>query len=99
MDIDCIREDFPILKKGIIYLDSAATSLTPEVVIDTEMDYYHNFNANIARGVYEFSSIATEKYDQAHNKVARFLGAEKQEIILQNHNYTNRTSFKFSSLA
>lgn len=94
MDIDCVREDFPILKKGIIYLDSAATSLTPEVVIDAEMNFYHNFNANIARGVYEFSSIATEKYDQAHNKVARFLGVEKQEII-----FTKNTTDGINSLA
>lgn len=81
MNIEKIRNDFPILKKGNIYLDSAASSLTPEIVLNAMIDYYHNFRANVSRGVYEFSTIATEKYEVAHKKVQRFFNATNGEII------------------
>ncbi len=50
MNIEEIRTDFPILNSGIIYMDSAATSLTPEPVLDAVLDYYRNYNANVGRG-------------------------------------------------
>uniref|UniRef100_A0A7C3Z1Y1 cysteine desulfurase n=1 Tax=candidate division WOR-3 bacterium TaxID=2052148 RepID=A0A7C3Z1Y1_UNCW3 len=81
MDIEKIRNDFPILRKGVIYLDSAASSLTPEPVINSMIDFYHNFRANVSRGVYEFSTIATEKYEEAHKKVQEFFNAKNGEII------------------
>ena len=55
MDLIKIRRDFPILKKGIIYLDNAASSLTPDQVLDKMMEYYHNYRANIHRGVHQLS--------------------------------------------
>ncbi|HDI82972.1 MAG TPA: aminotransferase class V-fold PLP-dependent enzyme, partial [candidate division WOR-3 bacterium] len=82
MDIKRIRKDFPILETGVIFLDSAATSLTPEQVVNAQNEYYHEFNANIARGVYEFSTIATERYEEAHGTIAKFLGAKDNEIII-----------------
>ena len=66
INVDKIREDFPILKKTVhgkplVYFDNAATSQTPQVVIDTIVDYYSNYNANIHRGVHTLSQIATDK--------------------------------------
>ena len=65
LDIKKIREDFPILKrevngKPLIYFDNAATSQTPQVVIDAIVDYYANYNANIHRGVHSLSQEATD---------------------------------------
>jgi cysteine desulfurase/selenocysteine lyase len=60
LDVQKIREDFPILKREIhgrplVYLDNAATSQTPRQVIDTIVDYYSRYNANIHRGVHTLS--------------------------------------------
>ena len=68
LDISKIREDFPILKrkvngKPLVYLDNAATSQTPQQVIDVIVDYYSNYNANIHRGVHALSQEATDKYE------------------------------------
>jgi len=76
-----IRDDFPILQSGVVYLDSAATSLTPEPVVQSVLDYYHNFNANIERGVYTLSQEASEQYLDAHKIVAKFLNVNETEII------------------
>ena len=67
IDIYKIRKDFPILNrtvngKPLVYFDNAATSQTPQIVIDTIVDYYSNFNANIHRGVHTLSQEATDKY-------------------------------------
>jgi len=78
---DRIRSDFPILKKGITYFDNAATSLTPEQVLEAMLDYYHNYKANVHRGVHELSQKASEKYEEAHKKVAKFVGANPQEVV------------------
>ena len=79
--IDEIRKDFPILDSGIIYMDSAATSLTPEPVLDAVLDYYRNYNANVGRGVYKLTQIASQKYEDARKKVAEFIGATANELI------------------
>jgi cysteine desulfurase/selenocysteine lyase len=79
--IEEIRRDFPILDSGIIYMDSAATSLTPEPVLNAVQDYYRNYNANIGRGVHRLTQIASEKYEDARKKVAEFIGAKSQELI------------------
>ena len=67
-NIDLIRKDFPILDvkvngHNLIYLDNAATSQTPNCVIDSISDYYKNLNSNIHRGVHFLSQKATEKYE------------------------------------
>jgi len=79
---DCseIRLDFPILKTGIIYLDSAASSLTPEPVLEKMSEFYHNYRANVERGVHKLSKKASEEYDDAHRKIANFINAEFEEI-------------------
>ena len=83
-----IREDFPILKrtvhgKRLVYFDNAATSQTPQIVIDTIVDYYSNYNSNIHRGVHTLSQEATDKYEEARIKVQHHFNAkEAYEIIL-----------------
>ncbi len=87
-NVDKIREDFPILKrtvhgKPLVYFDNAATSQTPQIVIDTIVDYYSNYNANIHRGVHTLSQEATDKYEEARIKIQKHFNAEKAyEIIL-----------------
>ncbi|ANH59901.1 aminotransferase class V-fold PLP-dependent enzyme [Dokdonia donghaensis] len=88
LDIKKIREDFPILKrevngKPLIYFDNAATSQTPQVVIDAIVDYYANYNANIHRGVHSLSQEATDAYEEARIKIQKhFNAAQPYEIIL-----------------
>ena len=81
MNVEKIRDDFPILNEGIIYMDSAATSLTPEPVLRSILAYYREYNANVGRGVYRLSQVATQRYDGAHKKVADLINARSQEII------------------
>jgi cysteine desulfurase/selenocysteine lyase len=75
-----IRADFPILA-DLIYLDSAATSLTPEPVVEAVLSYYREYNANVGRSVYRLSQMATQKYKNAHRTVAEFIGANEGEVI------------------
>ena len=88
INVDKIREDFPILKrtvhgKPLVYFDNAATSQTPQIVIDTIVDYYSNYNSNIHRGVHTLSQEATDKYEEARIKVQEHFNAkEAYEIIL-----------------
>lgn len=88
LDIQKIREDFPILKreingKPLVYFDNAATSQTPKQVIDCIVDYYENKNANIHRGVHTLSQIATDAYEAARETVRKHFNAEfAREIIL-----------------
>ena len=74
MDGQKIRSDFPILE-DVIYLDSASTSLTPDPVLDAVLDYYHNYRANIGRGIYRTAQVADQRYRDAHRKVADFIDA------------------------
>jgi cysteine desulfurase / selenocysteine lyase len=87
LDIDRIREDFPILKRKInnqplIYFDNAATSQKPRQVIDAIVDYYQNHNANVSRAVHTLSQEATDMQVQARQKIADFIGAkESKEVV------------------
>jgi cysteine desulfurase/selenocysteine lyase len=87
LDIQRIRSDFPILKREVhpgvrlIYLDSAASSQKPDVVIDAISDYYRNHHANIHRGVHTLAEEATGMYEAARAKVADCIAAQPQEII------------------
>lgn len=79
-DVEEIRNDFPILKrevngKPLVYLDNAATSQKPQVVIDALTHYYTYDNANIHRGLYFLSELATEQYENARLKVKEFINA------------------------
>jgi cysteine desulfurase/selenocysteine lyase len=82
-----IREDFPILKRKInnqplIYFDNAATSQKPRQVIEAIKNFYENHNANVHRAVYTLSQEATELYEEAHEEVAKFIGANGIEEII-----------------
>lgn len=85
--VEDIRKDFPILSrkvndKPLVYFDNAATSQTPKQVIDTIVDYYSNYNANIHRGVHTLSQEATDLYEQARHKIqAHFNAKFSHEII------------------
>lgn len=78
-----IREDFPLYKNNpdICYLDNGATSLKPQVVIDKMNEYYFNYGVNIHRGVYQLSYKATDEFDIARSKVAKFINAKEEEVI------------------
>ena len=86
-NVEDIRKDFPILSrqvngKPLVYFDNAATSQTPQQVIDTIVDYYSNYNANIHRGVHTLSQEATDKYEQARHKIQKHFNAKfAHEII------------------
>ena len=86
-DIQKIRQDFPILSKKVngyplVYFDNAATSQKPQVVIDSIVDYYSNYNANIHRGVHTLSQVATDAYELSRKKIRKHFNASKDcEII------------------
>ena len=86
-NVEAIRKDFPILSrkvngKPLVYFDNAATSQTPQQVIDVIVDYYSNYNANIHRGVHTLSQEATDLYEQARLKIQSHFNAKfSHEII------------------
>ncbi|MGH2529359.1 MAG: cysteine desulfurase [Actinomycetota bacterium] len=87
LDVARIREDFPILArtvgdKPMVFLDSAATSQKPRQVIEAESDFYERHNANVHRGIYMLSEEATELYEGARAKIARFIGASDPATIV-----------------
>ncbi len=81
LNAEKIKKEFPILSKGMIYLDSAATSQKPYQVINAVKEYYEGYNANVHRGIYRIAAEATEKYEEAHRVVGRFINAFPNEII------------------
>ena len=76
MKVHEIRADFPILK-DVVYLDNASTSLTPEPVLESVLDYYRSYKANVGRGVYRLAQMADQRYRDAHRKAASFVGGEE----------------------
>ncbi|MCA9732237.1 MAG: cysteine desulfurase [Deferribacteres bacterium] len=87
MDIEKFRKDFPILQqkvhgKPLVYLDNAATSQTPKIVIDAIQEYYLKYNSNVHRGVHRLSQLASEAYEETREIVQDFLNANSvQEVI------------------
>ena len=87
-DVNNIRKDFPILERTVngqplVYFDNAATSQTPNQVIDVIADYYRNYNSNIHRGVHTLSQEATDAYEGARKTVQNhFNAAHPREIIM-----------------
>jgi len=82
-DVTKIKEMFPIYKNhpDLVYLDTGATSLKPSYVLDKMNEYYTNYGVNIHRGVYELSYKATDEYDIAREKVAKFINADFDEVF------------------
>ncbi|WP_458628377.1 aminotransferase class V-fold PLP-dependent enzyme [Winogradskyella sp. PC D3.3] len=100
LDVQKIRKDFPILQrevngKPLIYFDNAATSQTPQQVIDVIVDYYSNYNANIHRGVHSLSQEATNAYEQARIKIQKHFNAKHSYEII----YTAGTTHSINLVA
>jgi len=98
VDVESIRKDFPILGKGVIYLDSAASSLTPEQVVLKEMEFYREYRANVERGLHRFSQRASEEYETAHEEVAHFIRAAGRENVAMVRNTTEAINLVANSL-
>jgi len=93
LDVDAIRADFPILgrtvgDKPLVYLDNAATTQKPRQVIDKLVDYYERHNANVHRGIHMLAEEATAAFEEARQKMARFIGAPAPQNIV----YTRGTT-------
>ncbi len=93
INVSKIREDFPILKrqvngKPLIYFDNAATSQKPTAVIETIDKYYREYNANIHRGIHKLAEEATLAYEEAREKIAKFINAKRTEEIIFTRNAT-----------
>lgn len=93
LDVNRLRADFPILAREVhgsplVYLDSAATSQKPQIVIDTIVNFYKYTNANVHRGVYALSAQATDLYEGVRNKVVRLIGSDATEEIIFTRNAT-----------
>ncbi len=87
VDWAAIRDDFPVLKrqvhgKPLVYLDSANTGQKPVVVIDTVDDFFRNHNANVSRAVHALGAEATDAYEGARTKLAKFLNVRADELVL-----------------
>jgi len=96
-----IKQDFPIFKNypKLVYLDNAATTQKPKAVIDAITKHYEKNNANIHRGIYKLSEQATEAYEAARIKVAKFIGAESPEQIIFTKNATEAINLVVYSFA
>lgn len=87
-DIEAVRRDFPILQQEhhpgtpLTFLDNAASSQRPEQVIEAMNDYYRRYHANVHRGIHKLSEEATAAYEEARNKIRRFINAgSRREVI------------------
>ena len=86
LDVEVIRKDFPIFEtlwhdKRLVYLDSAATSQRPRQVVDRMVHFYEAENANVHRGVYQLSEVATDAFEGARRACGRFIGADPRSIV------------------
>ena len=86
-NIESIRKDFPILNTKVngnqlIYFDNAATSQTPNCVIESISDYYKSLNSNIHRGVHKLSQLATDKYEESRKKFKEHFNASSTSEII-----------------
>ncbi|MBF4506432.1 cysteine desulfurase [Flavobacterium sp. JLP] len=100
LDIQKIRADFPILSqtvngKPLVYFDNGATSQKPQVVIDAEVKYYQEINANIHRGVHTLSQLATDAYEVSRGKVKEHINAKFAHEVL----FTSGTTFGINLVA
>ena len=94
------REDFPILNEQVhsrklVYLDNAATTQKPQVVLDAIVEAYSHWNANVHRGVHHLSQVATEKHEEARKKVAELIHAQSEEEVI----FTKGTTDSINMLA
>src|SRR5437763_12903396 len=93
LDVERIKKDFPILERDIrgkrlVYLDSAATSQKPRSVLDALVDYYESHNANVHRSPHLLGEEATQMYEDARARSARFIGAPDASTVVFNRGST-----------
>ncbi len=93
IDVDEIRAEYPVLDREvdgtrIVYLDNAATTHTPEPVVEAMSDYYRRYNSNVHRGIHHLSQEASIAYEDAHDRVAEFIGADGREEVVFTKNTT-----------
>ncbi|MFY8159959.1 MAG: aminotransferase class V-fold PLP-dependent enzyme, partial [Candidatus Kapaibacteriota bacterium] len=103
-DVEKIRQDFPILSRNIgdkrlVYLDNAATTQKPNLVIDSIKNYYENYNSNIHRGVHTLSQLATEAVEDARVKVQKFINAKSNSEVIFTKGATDSINLLAYSLA
>jgi len=79
------RDDFPLLKSNIVYLDNGATTLKPYILIDSLKDYYMNYSSNVHRGDYDIAIKAENMFNDARKIVADFIKANSNEIAFTNN--------------
>ena len=101
-DVERVRKDFPILDREVngrrlVYLDSAATSQKPQVVIDSIVDYYSRYNANTHRGIYSLAEEATNAFEGARVKIKRFIGAADAHEVVFTRNTTEAVNLVAST--
>jgi len=97
LDVSRVKKDFPILGrqvhgKRLVYLDSAASSQKPLVVLETMQRYYETAYANVHRGVYAIAEESTRLYEEARAKVAHFIGASSSDEVIFTRNATEATN-------
>jgi cysteine desulfurase / selenocysteine lyase len=102
LDIDAIRKQFPILHqqvngRDLVYLDNAATSQKPLVVIDALIDYYKGYNANIHRGIHTLAEKATKAYEETRHAAQRFINAKSEQEIIFTRGVTEGINLVASS--
>jgi cysteine desulfurase/selenocysteine lyase len=93
LDVAAIKRDFPLLSRSchdnpIVYLDSAATSQKPRVVLDSMTEYYETINANVHRGAYQIADLASRKMEAARANLADFIGAPDTREVVFTRNAT-----------
>jgi cysteine desulfurase/selenocysteine lyase len=93
-NIESIRQDFPILNelvngKKLVYLDNAATTQKPQIVIDALSGYYEHYNANIHRGIHHLAETATAAFEDTRRSMQRFLNAESAEQVIITYGTTD----------
>jgi cysteine desulfurase/selenocysteine lyase len=103
-DIEKIRKDFPILKtlihgKPLCYLDNAATTQKPQIMIDSLVEYYSSMNANIHRGVHHLSEVSTKAFEDARLKVKDFINASSEKEIIFTRGTTESINLVANSFA
>ena len=102
IDIDNIRKQFPILHqeingKPLVYLDNAATTQKPQIVIDSLVEYYQKYNANIHRGIHTLAEKATAAYEETREAVRKFINAPAVEQIIFTSGTTESVNLVASS--
>lgn len=96
LDVDKIRKDFPMIQNNpdLVYLDSAATSLKPQCVVDAVVDFYTKHTSNVHRGDYRVAEINDKLYDGTRNLVAELIHCDKDEVV-----YTHNVSHSLNQIA